>query len=128
MAESAPPQRACPVRMYEIARRRAGRRPPRAHAEPHLLSRRALPFDHLVGAGEEGWRNVEPKGFGSPQIHDHFEFRGLLNRYIAGLSPLKNPIDQDCGTAEHHLEVYPVAKQSAASGKLREADGGKSLG
>ena len=71
---------------------------------------------------------MTPRARGGRQIHDHFEFGGLLNRQIAGLSAFEKPIDQDGGTAEHDREVHPIAKQSSTSGKLRETDRGKSLG
>ena len=71
---------------------------------------------------------MTPRALAVLRIHDHFESRCLFNRQIARLSALKKPIHQDRGTAEHCREVHAVAKQSSASGELREADGGKSLG
>jgi hypothetical protein len=42
-------------------------------------------FDHLVGAPEQGQRNLDPERFGDLEIDDQFDFRGLLDRQISRL-------------------------------------------
>ena len=47
-------------------------------------------FDHFVGAGEEQRRDSDAECFRGFEIYHQLEFRGLLNRKIAGLRTLEN--------------------------------------
>jgi hypothetical protein len=47
-------------------------------------------FDHLVGAGEQRSRKLEPKLLGSLEIDDQFEFGGLLHGQIGGVGAFQN--------------------------------------
>src|SRR6059058_2971166 len=42
-------------------------------------------FDHLVGAGEQRWRNFEAERPGRLQVDDELEFGGLQDREVCGL-------------------------------------------
>ena len=46
-----------------------------------------LLFDHLVGAGKQRLREVEPEGSRRRKIDDELEFGRLLDRQIAGFAP-----------------------------------------
>ena len=68
-------------------------------------------FDHLVGAGEYRWRDVEVKSLGSPKIYNERVFRWLLNRKIAGFHDFRNwhradiklrPLFGRCGVESGH--------------------------
>jgi|SRR5450631_452650 hypothetical protein len=48
-------------------------------------------FDHFVGAGDERWRNHEPKCLGSLEVDHQLELGWLHHRQIFGLSALQNP-------------------------------------
>src|SRR4051794_30708338 len=53
-------------------------------------------LDHLVGAGEESFRNCEIKSLCRLEVDDQFEFRRLLNWEIGRFLPLKNAVDVTC--------------------------------
>jgi hypothetical protein len=60
-----------------------------------------LLLDHLVGTGEHGRRNVDPKCFGSLEIDYYLDLRGLLNRKIRRLLSLENSINiTGCASAQ----------------------------
>jgi hypothetical protein len=57
---------------------------------PHCRRLEAIPhraagslFDHLVGGGEQRFRDGEAECFGGLEVDDALEFRGLLDRQIA---------------------------------------------
>src|SRR5215471_7495502 len=53
-------------------------------------SKKSSLFDHLVGAGEQRRWHGEAERLGGREIDHQLEFRGLLNRKIAGLRALEN--------------------------------------
>src|SRR5437773_1060786 len=63
----------------------------------HRLDRTSLrlahSFDHLVGAGEEGFGYRQSERLGSRKINDEIELRGLLDRDVARLRPPQNLVD-----------------------------------
>jgi hypothetical protein len=44
-------------------------------------------FDHLVGAGEQRWRNIYPQRLGRLQIDQELEFGRLVDRDVARFWP-----------------------------------------
>ena len=47
-------------------------------------------FDHLVGSGEQSWRNGQAKRFGGFEVDDKIEFGRLFDRNIGRLAPPQN--------------------------------------
>src|ERR1051325_7436119 len=47
-------------------------------------------FNHLVGAGGEPGRHVEPKRFGGFEVDHEFEFSGLIDWQLGGRGTVKN--------------------------------------
>src|SRR6478735_3085835 len=60
----------------------------------HRLDRTSLRLahllDHLVGAGEQRWRDGEAECFGSPEIDGQIEMGGLLDRQIGWPLAIEN--------------------------------------
>jgi hypothetical protein len=50
-------------------------------------------FDHLVGAGEEQFRNCQFERLGSREIDNEVELGRLLHRDIAGFRPTQNLVN-----------------------------------
>src|SRR5215204_6488823 len=55
----------------------------------------AASFDHLVGAREEGRWDSQVEHLRGLEIQDQLEFRGLLDRKVAGLGALENLVDNE---------------------------------
>ena len=56
--------------------------------------RRSKPsFDHLVGGGEEGWRDSDVESFGGLQVDHFIELDRHLDRQITRLGALEDAID-----------------------------------
>ena len=56
-------------------------------AQRNCLTSLLPSFDHLVGAGDQWRRQLDPERLRSLQIHDQIEFGGLLNRQVARFGP-----------------------------------------
>src|SRR5215217_6326321 len=68
--------------------------PPPRLAAPSRLSQHSCSFDHLVGAGEERWRNGHAECFGNVYVDDQLKFCRLLDRKVTRLSAFENSIHQ----------------------------------
>src|SRR6266704_210105 len=62
-------------------------------------------FDHLVGAGEKGFRNRKANRFRGFDVDDEFELGGLIDWQVGGRGAIENaPHVDSCAT----ISVYPV--------------------
>jgi hypothetical protein len=52
-----------------------------------MLITRAVSFDHLVGAGEQGERDFKAERFCGLEIEDQFELGRPYDGWLAGFSP-----------------------------------------
>ena len=58
--------------------------------QTHAPQQIAALFNHLVGAGKHGRRNLKAEGLGSLGVDHQFELGRLLNWKIGGLRALEN--------------------------------------
>ena len=56
-------------------------------------------FDHLVGAGEKGFRNRKTDRFRGFDIDDEFELGGLIHRQVGGRGTIENAPHVNSSTA-----------------------------
>jgi len=73
-------------------------------------------FDHLVGAGEQHGRHVEPERAGGRQIDDEIELGRLYHRQIGGLLAFQDASGIDTNLAIGFGDAGPVADQAAGFG------------
>jgi hypothetical protein len=50
--------------------------------QPNAASQNRYLFDHLVSAGEQGGRDVEPEYLGGLKVYDKLEFGRAIDRQI----------------------------------------------
>src|SRR5215204_5188995 len=86
-----------------------------------LRRSRAVSFDHLVGAGEERWRDREAEGFSGLEVDDELDFGGLHDRQLGRLLAFQNTPNIDADLPRELGEIAAVAHQ-AASGRERAKD------
>src|SRR5215475_16183616 len=84
----------------------------------HAVQQRGSLFDHLVGAGEHGWRHSEAECLGGRKIDDEIEFGWLLYREIVRFRSTQNPIDIFSGTPKQRWIVWSIGQQRASLDKV----------
>src|SRR5215472_6921728 len=72
-------------------------------------------FDHLVGAGEDRWRDGDAELLGSLEIDDQLEGRRLLDRQVGRLGTLEDPSGVKALLAIDSLDARSIADQAAGS-------------
>ena len=75
-----------------------------------------MSFNDVVGTQEQGRSHFQAEHSGGLEIDGQFEFGRLLDRKIAGLCALENPIHVRRGIAMDFGGVGLAAKSPAASG------------
>ena len=76
-------------------------------------SRATSSLDHLVGASEQRWRNVEPERLGRLEIEDELELGRTASPAGRPVSHPENAPGIDAGLAIGIGEARPVAHQAA---------------
>src|SRR5215207_4852370 len=77
------------------------------------LSRCAVSFDDLVGAGEQGGWHLKAEHARSLSVDDQLELRRLHDRQIGGLGTLEDAASIDANLSIGFREVRSVAHQAA---------------
>src|SRR6188768_1466807 len=70
-------------------------------------------LNHLIGARQQRWRNLEPQRLRGAQVDHEIEFRRLLDSEFARLGSSEDPVDIRGGAPIQVLEVRAVADEQA---------------
>src|SRR5215467_6738735 len=89
-------------------------------ANHHHLSRAEASAYHLVGAGEQHWRNFDAQPLGGLQIDDQFEFRRQRDWQVGWLLALENPPGVDANLSIRVREAPTIAHQTAGRDELTQ--------
>src|SRR6266581_4638572 len=84
---------------------------------PRMMERRAS-FDHLVGAGEQRRRYLQPNCSRGLEIDHEFELCGLLNGQVSRLGALQNLVDVRRGTSVLVRQIRPVGHEATGVNEL----------
>src|SRR5262245_47040618 len=70
-------------------------------------------LDHLVGTGEQSWRDLDAEHLSGCQIDDEVELGWLHHRQVGWLGAFENAAGIDANLAKNVREIGPVAHQAA---------------
>jgi hypothetical protein len=80
--------------------------------QTHAPQQIATLFDHLIGAGEQCWRQIEAKGLCGPRIDDQIKLGWLLDWKIGRLRPAQNLVDIVGGAPKQVRDVCSIGHQT----------------
>src|SRR5262249_62399903 len=70
-------------------------------------------FDHLVGAGEEGFRNRKANRFRGFDVDNEFELGGLIDWQVGRRGAIENASYVDSGATISICCIIPIANKPA---------------
>src|SRR5262245_6611150 len=70
-------------------------------------------LDHLVGAGEQRWRNIEAEGSCCLEVDDELELGGLNHRQIGRFDALENLTGHNADLTKHIENIGSIAHEPA---------------
>jgi hypothetical protein len=77
-------------------------------------------FDHLVGAGKDGRRNVEASPLRGLEVDHQLIFRRRLHRQVGRLLALEDAIDVTARLSELTNDINPVRDQATSDDIVAE--------
>jgi hypothetical protein len=84
-------------------------------------------FDHIVGAGEQHWRDRNPEGPGCLEVDHELELGRLLDRQRSGIGALEDLVDEGRGAEIDVAEARAVGGEAASLGEAAKAVDGRKL-
>jgi len=75
-------------------------------------------FDHLVGAGEEGFWDAQAQCLGGVEVDSHIKLARLLNGQIGGLLAAQYSVYVRRRLSEMVDVIRPVRNQTAVDGEI----------